>query len=295
MTNRPKTIWVAKRYRVKLSETRQKNLTNIESTTRVPKKKQAQQTDQGHKSGTQEPSVQTNVLMFTNTMGDGISEYSRRPIADPVKSISHKTPVVVFDLDTTSLKRDTAICQIAAEYDGASFDTYVDPQQEFDDEASQINGFIYIEGQLFYKGDQVQTESLKAALKKFIEWIPQDSVLVAHNNKCFDALVLVRCAQICKLEKKLEEKCCFSDSLPIFREILRDQPRHSLQALAEEYLNVRDYRDQQFNAIEKTKMLRQLLMDDHTFDEVHLQNHSFTVDYARKMVAYKDYWELDFN
>jgi hypothetical protein len=44
---------------------------------------------------------------------------------------------------------------------------------------------------LFYKGKPMKTEPVKDVLNSFIDWLPNDALLVAHNCKKFDANIIV--------------------------------------------------------------------------------------------------------
>uniref|UniRef100_A0ABM0LZJ0 Uncharacterized protein LOC102808737 n=1 Tax=Saccoglossus kowalevskii TaxID=10224 RepID=A0ABM0LZJ0_SACKO len=159
------------------------------------------------------------------------------PVSFPVK-ILQDSPVVVFDLETTSFGIDSSICQIAASYDGKIFDEYVDPCQPIHPAASNVTGLTYTCGKLFHNFNLVPTLSQKDALESFIEWIPLNSVLVAHNCKNFDARILVSSVQRYGLLDKLKHKhCCFSDTLSVFREILPPRSSYSEENLVNDYLH----------------------------------------------------------
>ncbi|XP_077990944.1 uncharacterized protein LOC144445275 [Glandiceps talaboti] len=213
-----------------------------------------------------------------------------RALLKKTPSQKSKPHVVVFDLETTSCYLDSAtICQIAAECDDKSFDVYVAPQQEIDPWATAVNHLTYRKGELHYKGKQVNTVCPEEALKKFIKWIPQNSVLVAHCNKRFDAQILVRCAQELELDKRLENRCYFSDTHPIFKEKLPGRISYSLMALVEQSLGDTDW--EAHNAIDDVKVLRQL-MTKTTVDYADLEKHSFTVDCVRNRIGIRaTMWE----
>ncbi|XP_006821690.1 uncharacterized protein LOC102802316, partial [Saccoglossus kowalevskii] len=153
--------------------------------------------------------------------------------------ILQDSPVVVFDLETTSFGIDSSICQIAASYD-------------------------------------VPTLSQKDALESFIEWIPLNSVLVAHNCNNFDARILVSSLQRYGLLDKLKHKhCCFSDTLSVFREILPPRSSYSEENLVNDYLHT-EY--SAHNAKHDVHMLQQLIGKCNV-DISHISKHSFSVDF----------------
>uniref|UniRef100_A0ABM0MRW5 Uncharacterized protein LOC102804680 n=1 Tax=Saccoglossus kowalevskii TaxID=10224 RepID=A0ABM0MRW5_SACKO len=69
-------------------------------------------------------------------------------------------------------------------------DEYADPCQPIHPAASKVTGLTYTCGKLFHNFNLVPTLSRKDALESFIEWIPLNFVLVAHNCKNFDARIL---------------------------------------------------------------------------------------------------------
>ncbi|XP_077863075.1 uncharacterized protein LOC102808737, partial [Saccoglossus kowalevskii] len=179
----------------------------------------------------------TNIAIRNDIDITCIPEPVNAPVSFPVK-ILQDSPVVVFDLETTSFGIDSSICQIAASYDGKIFDEYVDPCQPIHPAASNVTGLTYTCGKLFHNFNLVPTLSQKDALESFIEWIPLNSVLVAHNCKNFDARILVSSVQRYGLLDKLKHKhCCFSDTLSVFREILPPRSSYSEENLVNDYLH----------------------------------------------------------
>ena len=65
----------------------------------------------------------------------------------------------------------------------------------------------------------MKTEPVKDVLNSFIDWLPNDALLVAHNCKKFDANIIVSHYQNHDLINKLKEKVTgFSDTLPFFQQ-----------------------------------------------------------------------------
>ena len=136
-------------------------------------------------------------------------------------------PLVVFDLETTSLDKHSEVTQIAAQtLDGPrSFSTFALPDGRISPEASKVTGLTVrtVGGKrVLYKRDApVKALSQRDALKSFSEWLhglDGDIVLVAHCCFMFDMHVLLNAAE----REGVELSCVvgFADSHPAAKKAL---------------------------------------------------------------------------
>lgn len=87
--------------------------------------------------------------------------------------------IVVFDLETTGLSRNSDIIQLAA-FDGKEeLNIYISPSQEITKKASEITGLKYDfeSGCMFSGGQGVECIDIRLALLKLIDCRPQCIVL----------------------------------------------------------------------------------------------------------------------
>lgn len=108
--------------------------------------------------------------------------------------------MVVFDLETTGLSRNSDIIQLAA-FDGKEeLNIYISPSQEITKKASEITGLKYDfeSGCMFSGGQKVECIDIRLALLKLIDYVSkrEKPILVGHNVLSFDIPIL---------SKKLQE------------------------------------------------------------------------------------------
>ena len=78
---------------------------------------------------------------------------------------------------------------------------------------------------------------VKDVLNSFIDWLPNDALLVTHNCKKFDANIIVSHYQNHDLINKLKEKVTgFSDTLPLFQQKIPNLSSYSQTSLSTEIL-----------------------------------------------------------
>ena len=148
--------------------------------------------------------------------------------------------IILFDLETTGLVKDSDITQIAAEVIGQNnvWSKYLVPNQNIENGARQVTG-IHIEetdgGRVLMIGNaEVDAASYEDGLTQFYQYLCQISnekdsnarlILVAHNAKHFDAPILVNAFKKINVTTfDLSEKgIYFSDSLEILRKLQKDQ------------------------------------------------------------------------
>ncbi|XP_052073042.1 uncharacterized protein LOC127711130 isoform X2 [Mytilus californianus] len=130
-------------------------------------------------------------------------------------------PIIVFDLETTGLSRQSDIVQIAALTENETFSAYVMPSKKITPQASDITKLAFFDGQMYY--DEVPVESsppfeVFTNLIAFLSKFPSKPTLVGHNIKTFDCHILYN--QLNKL-KMWDEFCLyfngFIDTRILFR------------------------------------------------------------------------------
>lgn len=134
---------------------------------------------------------------------------------------------IYYDTETTGIKSaKDRIVEIAA-YDpieNSSFVELINPECSIPKEASAIHGIT----------DEMVKDApiFKIIAEKFIQFCPNNTVLIAHNNDAFDQLFLE--AEFKRAEVPLPF-FQYIDTLKWARKYRNDLPRHSLQFLREIY------------------------------------------------------------
>ncbi|CAC5380286.1 unnamed protein product [Mytilus coruscus] len=154
---------------------------------------------------------------------------------------------ILFDLETSSLKLDSEILQIAAlnTVSGDTFDTYIQPNKSIAPSSSAVTGLTANGNILFYNGKPVHAVTSESAFQSFVLWLEQygQVMLVAHNCKLFDARRLIN--NMSKLTCYAAFRKCvsgFADTLPLFRQKITGLNSYSQQKLFEHFWN------EQYNA-----------------------------------------------
>jgi DNA polymerase III alpha subunit (gram-positive type) len=148
-----------------------------------------------------------------------------------------KMKVVFYDLETTGLNpdnnhRDVQICSIGAVYkQTVTFHQYMVPTCTFSRKATEINGMTNYGGNLYLNGDRVPDAVLmEDGLENFSDFLDcsvgdkrpdhDDIVMVAHNNKKFDSVVLEN--NLIRLEIPWTSKDLYIfDSMDLMRHVRR--------------------------------------------------------------------------
>ena len=131
------------------------------------------------------------------------------------------------------------IVQLAALNPATSnlFEKFILPGKPIHPKAVEITQLYSTGCKLFYKGKPMKTEPVKDVLNSFIDWLPNDALLVAHNCKKFDANIIVSHYQNHDLINKMKEKVPgFSDILPLFQQKILNLRSYSQTSLATEIL-----------------------------------------------------------
>lgn len=155
------------------------------------------------------------------------------------KDLASLATIIVFDLETTGLRRDERIIEIALQDlhggENSSFHTLVNPGR------AVPNAFIHgITTNMVTRRGVPRMEELIPILLQFVRSRQKPGgyvVLVAHNARCFDVPFLVNEFRRCAFE--IPSNWFFVDTLPLGREALKlegvTSKARSLQALREHF------------------------------------------------------------
>ena len=144
--------------------------------------------------------------------------------------------LLIFDLETTGLKRDAEICQIAAvggKVDDPLWMKYILPDSDINPSASAVNGLTVAvrgkERRLLKYRSPVDTVSFEEAMSSFLAFLKaqaataSNTILVAHNAVEFDIPVLLNSLRRYGITaNELEEQGIgFADSRLLIRPLKR--------------------------------------------------------------------------
>ncbi|XP_052075942.1 uncharacterized protein LOC127714036 [Mytilus californianus] len=149
---------------------------------------------------------------------------------------------ILFDLETSSLKLDSEILQIAALniVSGDKFDTYIQPNKSIAPSSSAVTGLTANGNILFYNGKPVHAVTSESAFQSFVLWLEQygQVMLVAHNCKLFDARRLINnMSKLTCYAAFRKSVFGFADTLPLFRQKFPGLNSYSQQKLFEHFCN----------------------------------------------------------
>ena len=192
------------------------------------------------------------------------------------ESLFRKSTVVMFDLETTSLKKDCDIIQLAACCDDKYFTRYVTPNQSISRCSQKVTGITFMDGTMRHNGRVVNHMPIKQCLEEFLLWLSSHKpfVLAAHNSKAFDANRLARYV------RKNGPYDLYSDFVPRFAETLPyfktmyKLPNYKLSSVVSHVLGS-DKDFAQHDAMEDSKMLQRLCKQS---SEKSLRPSSFPID-----------------
>lgn len=170
--------------------------------------------------------------------------------------------VVVSDIETTGFGYDFEIVQLSAVSNKGEFDKYIIPTKLIHPKATEVTHLFSIGTRLYHKGQQLVTEPKENVFNSFIDWLPKNSLLVAHNCKQFDAKILVSQMQPLNstiLQNLKDRILGFSDTLPLFRVKYLKRKSYSQSSLANDILKI-TYNAH--NALGDVKILKELIEVD---------------------------------
>ncbi|XP_011406276.1 PREDICTED: exonuclease DPD1, chloroplastic/mitochondrial-like [Amphimedon queenslandica] len=169
-------------------------------------------------------------------------EADQPTIKGPMKesAVPNNDIIILFDLETTGLAKNSDIIQIAAEVVGQNnmWSKYLIPNQDIGYHATQVTGMHVEETDgvriLMEGNEEVDAASYEDGLTQFYYYLCQLSnkkdhnarlILVAHNGRRFDAPILVNAFKKINVSSSdlSEKEIYFSDSLEILRKLQKDQ------------------------------------------------------------------------
>ena len=162
----------------------------------------------------------------------------------PVRRMTLKeiipTTICFFDLETTSLKDNCEILQIAAitSAEGQEFNAYVIPDGDISPNASAVNGFTKRGNTIFLRGSPVTAIPLKEALVQFVKWLESfksEICIVGHNIETFDVKHLFKAGKSNGID--FHHIVGFVDTLPLFRSEYPDEESYSQSNLFKRFIN----------------------------------------------------------
>ena len=129
------------------------------------------------------------------------------------------------------------LLQLCARHEDRTCTRYVTPSRPVEQKAGEVNGINYNKalGEMTYRNNRVKHISLHKALLEFLDFLSgiRSPVLVAHNGKAYDFIILHRVATATGLLPQFKSRVCgFMDSLQLCRNLLPGFERHSLKALS---------------------------------------------------------------
>ena len=132
--------------------------------------------------------------------------------------------------------RRVHILQICARNGINDCTRYVTPARAIEKGAGQVNGISFNSASrvMTYKGTKVRHISLHNALLDFLSFLSgiRNPVLVAHNGKQYDFIILYRIAAYTGLLPRFRSSVYgFLDTLPLCRHLVPGHCRHSLKTL----------------------------------------------------------------
>ena len=135
--------------------------------------------------------------------------------------VEQDTVEIVFDLETTGRGIKPDLIQIAVKNKDEMFNVYVRPCQGYiPANITDITGISMKDNNMFYKGEKVESCDAKCALASFIDFLPDQCMLVGHNTHQFDTrIVLLHLKDYGLLEQFQSKVCGFLDTLPLARSL----------------------------------------------------------------------------
>ena len=125
------------------------------------------------------------------------------------------------------------ILQICALHNESEFVQYVTPRRSIQKKAGEVNGihYDYKNSKMTYKSKPVKHVSLYQSLKDLLVFLQRikQPVLMAHNGKGFDYILIYKATALCGLLPKFKKSILgFIDSIPLCRSLLPSYTSFSL-------------------------------------------------------------------
>ena len=159
----------------------------------------------------------------------------------------------------------TQLSAVYLEDEEKSFSQYILPSKPVTESASRITGLsVQVHnGQrvLTLNGDIVPSNTEKAVLSEFSDWLPKNAVLLAHNGRSFDNPRLMRACKRSDVELS-SSVVGLGDTLPLSHKAFPDENSHSLKILCKSLF---DYSYNAHDALADCKALQKVT--SHALDQ----------------------------
>lgn len=147
---------------------------------------------------------------------------------------------VYCDIETTSLRKDCDIIQIAAVCENEKNNQYILPTQPVSQSASEVTGLTVRNNIMFHNEKPMESESLMTALVLFLAWLQlrDNRILIGHSFRKFDLPRIIRAFEICRLLSSFQESMVGSvDTLPLCRSLYPDLECYRQEYLVTKFVN----------------------------------------------------------
>ena len=177
--------------------------------------------------------------------------------------------------------RQPDILQVAALYDQGSLERHFFPTGPVSSHALNVNQISFQGKEMFHNGIQCFPVCVKQGLQDFLQFLPENTVLVAHNSFAFDMRILLLHILDCGFIDLFKAKVLgFVDSLPVAKEACPKKASHSLESLAEGC----DF--EHHNATGDTKALQFIVRNLNPSNKL-LEKHPLSTTSAVALLEYK--------
>ena len=144
-----------------------------------------------------------------------------------------------------------------------------------------------LEDKLYYGGTEVEAVGLVKGFKQFLAWCSlfgSKIVLYAHNARRFDSRVFLKsCINVDLIAQAKEVILGFSDTLPVFKDLLPKRSSYRQSSVAEDVLK-RSYNAH--SALYDAVILQKLCKKLHVQEKIFL-SHSLSVEWVLQDIEYQ--------
>lgn len=193
--------------------------------------------------------------------------------------ISEATSIVFLDIETSGFEANCDVLQLGFKCGDKIFNKYINPTRSISAKATEADGLINVEEELFSHGEKVSSSPLRLVLARSLQYLQQlnkPCTLLAHNCT-FDSTRLTRMIKECSLESDFESVIAgFADTLQLFRKKFPERTSKgacSLTTLASEIVNLSTRKAH--NAIYDVILLEQLVFYCFSFEFIIERNVTF--------------------
>lgn len=116
-----------------------------------------------------------------------------------------ESTIVLCDIETTGLQKNSSIIQIAAWTKEATFERYIIPPKPIPTEITLLTGLKVVNGEMKFQDQTVPSTPNAKSAEDFVEFLSKFEkpvILVGHNIKVFDAPRIIKWLSECNQLKK---------------------------------------------------------------------------------------------